>query len=151
PKVLDKTLGRLHSINTMIDKSRATVDIFNNLNAGFFVSDYFFQVENDAIVTVTLINLSEKSLPCLPNIETGCQIFLSYHWKSNTDDSCSMWDGVRTELPCDIKAHSASVIDMKITSPKKSGSYTLQFDMVLEGSIWYSHVNGLLATKLVNL
>ncbi len=67
------------------------------------------------------------------------RVALSYHWRR--DGEITVFDGVRTQLPRDVKAGEVVETDMRVLAPDEPGSYELLFDPVRESVSWFSQRN----------
>ncbi len=68
----------------------------------------------------------------LPSDSTNA-LFVSYHWVKG--EEMIVWDGHRTPLEVDIVDTYAQTID--VSSPERTGHYTLVVDIVAEGRGWF--------------
>jgi len=62
---------------------------------------------------------------------------LSYHW-FDADGHTVMWDGARAVLLHDVPPGEAATLVVDLRAPGTRGSYVLAWDMVKEGSGWFS-------------
>jgi hypothetical protein len=86
-----------------------------------------------ATVEVTVTNTGLASWPA-----TGEQaVRLSYHW-FGADGSVAQWDGTRAVLHHDVAPGDAVTLVVDLHAPAREGSYVLAWDMVREGSGWFS-------------
>jgi hypothetical protein len=63
------------------------------------------------------------------------QISLSYHWYKN--DQIFIYNGLRTQLPCDVLPYQEVQVNAMVKPPYLSGEYVLEFDMVQDGVSWF--------------
>src|SRR6185503_11698890 len=86
-----------------------------------------------ATVEVTVTNTGLGSWAA-----TGEQaVHLSYHW-FGADGSVAQWDGTRAVLHHDVAPGDAVTLVVDLHAPASDGSYVLVWDMVREGSGWFS-------------
>lgn len=82
---------------------------------------------------VTLTNASVRTWEAI-----GPQRFaLSYHLHRD-DGTLLAFDGPRTDLPGDVQAGAAIRLQGVVAAPKAPGEYLLVWDMVQEGTTWFS-------------
>ena len=86
-----------------------------------------------ATVEVSVTNTGLASWPA-----TGDQaVHLSYHWFA-ADGSTAQWDGTRAVLAHDVAPGDDATLVVDLRAPAREGSYVLAWDMVKEGSGWFS-------------
>jgi len=86
-----------------------------------------------ATVEVSVTNTGLASWPA-----TGEQaVHLSYHWFA-ADGSTAQWDGTRAVLEHDVAPGDEATLRIDLQAPARNGSYVLAWDMVKEGSGWFS-------------
>jgi hypothetical protein len=61
---------------------------------------------------------------------------LSYHWYDL--ERRLLADGPRTELPRDVRSGESVLLDALVRAPMQEGRYLLAWDMVHEGTTWFS-------------
>jgi hypothetical protein len=61
---------------------------------------------------------------------------IAYHWERN--GKIWIWDGARTELPHALRPGEASNVQVRVDAPAEPGTYTLAWDLVVEGFAWFS-------------
>jgi subtilisin family serine protease len=82
---------------------------------------------------VTLTNTSPGAWPA-----TGTSaVKLGYHWL-DANGNVVVWEGLRTPLPLDVLPGTTTVVSANVMAPPARGSYTLRFDLLREGSTWFS-------------
>lgn len=64
-------------------------------------------------------------------------VTLSYHWQ-DANRAYSVFDGLRTALPHDLRPGETETIASVIRTPSAPGSYVLVWDMVREGTRWFA-------------
>jgi hypothetical protein len=64
------------------------------------------------------------------------RVELGNHWLDKKGSVLALDDG-RTELPHDLKPGEEVKLRLKVSAPKTSGDYTLEFDMVHEDITWF--------------
>ena len=64
-------------------------------------------------------------------------VHLSYHWFA-ADGSTVQWDGTRTVLQRDVAPGDVANLVVDLRAPGTDGSYILAWDMVKEGSGWFT-------------
>jgi hypothetical protein len=68
-------------------------------------------------------------------------VHLSYHWLDRKRQPV-VYDGLRTQLPGDLKPGESVTLKVAIRSPDKPGEYVLQMTLVQEGVAWFSDQGG---------
>jgi len=68
------------------------------------------------------------------------RINLGTHWINRDTGEVVIWDGPRGLLPFDVAHNENAIVEINLTAPEKPGRYILQYDMVHEGSTWFSQV-----------
>ncbi len=82
-------------------------------------------------VPVTITNTG--SLPWL----AGMQINLAYHiWTAA--GATVVWDGLRTTLPSNVNGGQSVTVNATVKAPATAGTYRIGFDLVQEGTTWFS-------------
>lgn len=121
--------GPYENVNT--DYNLAEVEAMKNyLSILPATSDTLLRVpaNSRSWVDVSIENTYYKTLPsAFENY-----LFVATHWYSA--DTMYQWDGIRTPLEIDIigKHHQQILLE----TPKESGIYEVQFDLVKEGAYW---------------
>jgi len=64
-------------------------------------------------------------------------VHLSYHW-FDAQGNTVMWDGARAVLQHDVAPGDMATLVVDLRAPATHGSYVLAWDMVKEGSGWFS-------------
>lgn len=85
-------------------------------------------------VLIKVKNMSPVVWPCKSN-DGRYQINLSYHWYKN--DENFIFEGLRTQLPCDAQPYEEILVNAVVKPPYLSGEYVLEFDMVQDGVSWF--------------
>lgn len=62
---------------------------------------------------------------------------LGYHWY-DANGNTVLWDGARAALPADVSAGQAATLTVNVRAPQTNGTYTLAWDLVQEGTGWFS-------------
>jgi len=65
---------------------------------------------------------------------------IAYHW-FDADGRIVEWDGVRTPLIEPVRPGESRIIEATLEAPRRSGIYSLQWDVVQEGELWVSEVD----------
>jgi hypothetical protein len=90
----------------------------------------------NATVNVPLSITNTGSMAWLP----GMQLNLAYHiWSAS--GAAVVWDGVRTALPAAVQPGQSLTLTASVKAPAAAGTYTLGFDLVQEGTTWFSGQN----------
>ena len=80
---------------------------------------------------------------------TGEQaVHLSYHWFDSSGNT-AQWDGTRAVLEHDVAPGDAATLVVDLRAPGTDGSYVLAWDMVKEGSGWFSASSTAMKTQPV--
>src|SRR5437870_528236 len=66
-------------------------------------------------------------------------VHLGYHWFDMSSNAV-VWDGVRTALPHDVAPGEEVAFTVDMRAPQGEGAYALAWDMVQEGTAWFSRV-----------
>src|SRR5205823_10806458 len=62
---------------------------------------------------------------------------LGYHWFDMSSQAV-VWDGARTALPHDVAPGESLTLTVDMRAPQAEGTYALAWDMVQEGTGWFS-------------
>jgi SpoIID/LytB domain protein len=62
---------------------------------------------------------------------------LGYHWY-DANGKTVLWDGGRAALSSDVASGQATTVNVSVRAPQSNGTYTLAWDMVQEGTGWFS-------------
>jgi len=62
---------------------------------------------------------------------------LGYHWY-DADGNTILWDGARDALSSDVASGQATTLNVSVRAPQNNGTYTLAWDLVQEGTGWFS-------------
>ena len=62
---------------------------------------------------------------------------LGYHWFDMSSHAV-VWDGARTALPHDVAPGESLTLTVDMRAPQAEGTYALAWDMVQEGTGWFS-------------
>ena len=92
-------------------------------------------------VEVTVRNVSPNTWPSKANPRGMNVVHLSYHWLDRKRQPV-VYDGLRTQLPGDLKPGESVTLKVAIRSPDKPGEYVLQMTLVQEGVAWFSDQGG---------
>lgn len=60
---------------------------------------------------------------------------LSYHWHKIKKEDL-IYNGLRTELPCDLNPGEEIDMKVKVQAPLEPGKYIPEFDLVVENINW---------------
>src|SRR5438309_6987688 len=66
-------------------------------------------------------------------------VHLGYHW-FDMGSNAVVWDGARTALPHDVAPGEEVAFTVDMRAPQGEGAYALAWDMVQEGTAWFSRV-----------
>lgn len=89
-----------------------------------------------ATLTVPVTIANTGSMAWLP----GMNVNLAYHlWTSG--GATFVWDGLRTTLPSAVNPGQSLTVNATVKTPATAGTYTLGFDLVQEGTTWFSGQN----------
>lgn len=72
------------------------------------------------------------------NISGTWPEYLSYHWYDSSGTNVVIWDGLRSSLGFGLGPAQSTQIQAKVVAPFNPGVYTLKWDMVSEGFLWFS-------------
>lgn len=61
---------------------------------------------------------------------------VSYHWL-NSNGEVVIFDGLRTQLPCDVEAQHTVMVPLQVRTPDERGNFLLQISLVQEGVAWF--------------
>src|SRR5205814_2030153 len=64
-------------------------------------------------------------------------VALSYH-VYDASGALLAWDGLRTALVSDVAPGASAVVDMAFAAPTRTGTYTVETDLVRDGVGWFS-------------
>ncbi len=79
---------------------------------------------------------------------------VSYHWRSGAcpGGSVAVWDGRRAALSADVPpGGSVSTLAIGVLAPSTTGTYCLAYDLVQEGSVWFSLIGNPTLPVTVNV
>ena len=62
---------------------------------------------------------------------------LGYHWY-DADGKTVLWDGARAALSDDVASGQTTTLSVNVRAPQTNGAYELAWDLVQEGSGWFS-------------
>ena len=62
---------------------------------------------------------------------------LGYHWY-DANGNTVLWDGGRAALSSDVASGQATTLNVSVRAPQSNGTYTLAWDLVQEGTGWFS-------------
>ncbi|MDP9245986.1 MAG: S8 family serine peptidase, partial [Chloroflexota bacterium] len=115
--------------------ANATIGVTSGLAAGYApaAGSQSTLVLGSNAVPVTVSNTGTAVWPAAGTTP----VHLSYHWIGSAGEIV-VWDGARANLPTDLAPGQTAVVTMNVTSPAKTGSYTLRLDLVQEGVAWFS-------------
>ena len=65
-------------------------------------------------------------------------VALSYHWVDPKTDGIVERDGFRTLFPADLGRGGVAIVVAKVRAPTRPGRYVLWWDLVQEGTTWFS-------------
>ena len=65
-------------------------------------------------------------------------ILLSYHWRPAEGEGFVSFEGDRTAFGSPIAPGSTVTLDARVRAPEQPGRYRLEWDLVLEGHLWFS-------------
>jgi hypothetical protein len=95
-------------------------------------------------INVTFQNTGARTWP-------AANVRLSYHWASDVTQRMVVWNGGRATLPSDVPPGQTVTVPIQVTAPIYPTRYQLQFDLVWEGSFWFSERGTDVWTKIVNV
>jgi hypothetical protein len=75
-------------------------------------------------------------------------VHLAYHWLDERGNTV-LWDGARAVLERDIAPDETTTLVVSVRAPEADGSYVLAWDMVQEGSGWFSGSSTAMKTEPV--
>src|SRR5439155_1228253 len=86
-----------------------------------------------------------SSIDVMVNNDTGATwtaagahpVKLGYHWFDMSSQAV-VWDGARTALPHDVAPGESLTLTVDMRAPQVEGTYALAWDMVQEGTGWFS-------------
>ena len=84
-------------------------------------------------VPITITNTGRRIFPATD----PTPVRLSYHWLDGSGATV-VWDGLRTALPADLKPGQSVQLRATVSAPPNVGQFTLRFDLVEEGIVWFS-------------
>lgn len=82
--------------------------------------------------------------------EDDNRILVSYHWL-NKEGKPVVWEGTRTQLPCDVKPGQSVIVSAGLSAPPKPGEYLLQWDLVRGKDDWLSKRGVIAEPKLATI
>ncbi|HYT75770.1 MAG TPA: SpoIID/LytB domain-containing protein [Vicinamibacterales bacterium] len=62
---------------------------------------------------------------------------LGYHWY-DANGNAVLWDGTRAALSDDVSAGQTTTLEVSVRAPQTNGTYTIAWDLVQEGTGWFS-------------
>ncbi|KLU59399.1 hypothetical protein CEB3_c43850 [Peptococcaceae bacterium CEB3] len=92
----------------------------------------------DFQIPVTIGNSGAVTLPCASGTGGKYQVNFSYHWVS-PKGKMVVFDGLRTNLPGDLRPNQTVKINAQFQAPRVPGKYILKFDLVQEDAFWFSN------------
>ena len=99
--------------------------------------------------TVVTVEVSVTNISLLSWPASGEQaVHLAYHWFDATGKTV-VWDGTRAILGRDIAPGETTALVVNVRAPEADGSYVLAWDMVREGSGWFSASSTAMKTEPV--
>jgi hypothetical protein len=87
-------------------------------------------------LAVRIMNRGELAWPSLAG-DPFTPVRISYHWMDNAA-KVVIHDGLRTELPRDLKPGESFVAGVSVLSPPTPGTYTLIIDLLREDVTWFA-------------
>src|SRR5438046_9479793 len=74
----------------------------------------------------------------LPWPASGDQpVRLGYHWY-DANGNAVLWDGTGAALSDDVSAGQTTTLEVSVRAPQTNGTYTIAWDLVQEGTGWFS-------------
>jgi FkbM family methyltransferase len=134
-----ESLPFFHDIKKLLGKSRYWDGGLSEMDLLISARDINSLPGVGLSVPVVVSNFGLMSIPSLPQLSAGKQIYLSYHIKSLND--YLLWDGIRTSLNEDIQPNQSVVLQMNFVAPSMPGIYYVEIDLVVEGEAWFSSVS----------
>jgi O-Antigen ligase len=65
-------------------------------------------------------------------------ILLSYHWLPSDGAGFVAFEGMRTSFRSPVAPGAAVTMDVRVRAPRQPGRYRIEWDVVQEGSLWFS-------------
>ena len=62
---------------------------------------------------------------------------LGYHW-FDANGNTVLWDGARAALSSDVPSGESATVNVRVRAPSANGTYTLAWDLVQDGTSWFS-------------
>lgn len=136
PRPIDRVEG-LHPMDVLLARTRAYDNLMDDLNLVGGARPYTCKAGQNIKVPVVVANMGGRTVPCNPDLASGRQLLVSYHWLDMKGDVV-IWDGLRTHLHEDIEPRGAAVVDLVVEAPQMPGTYQLDIDCVVEHVGWLS-------------
>jgi O-antigen ligase len=73
-------------------------------------------------------------------------LFLSYHWLTASGDRFVTFEGERTPFSERVLPDTTTTVPVRVRAPRQAGSYSLEWDLVQEGRLWFSTEPGAVRT-----
>ena len=103
------------------------------------------KISEQVVLPISIYNNGVASIPSQPKSDGGFKVNATYHWlKANGE--LAVWDGIRTDLPSDIKRGKSIDVGLVIRAPQEPGKYLLVIDLVQEGALWFADTGSQTAT-----
>jgi hypothetical protein len=65
-------------------------------------------------------------------------MLLSYHWRPASGSGFIAFEGERTAFPEPVLPDTSATVGIRVRAPRQPGRYRLEWDVVQEGSLWFS-------------
>ena len=103
------------------------------------------KINEQVVLPISIYNNGVASIPSQSKPDGGFKVNATYHWlKANGE--LAVWDGIRTDLPADIKRGKSIDVALVIKAPQEPGKYLLVIDLVQEGALWFADTGSQTAT-----
>ena len=73
-------------------------------------------------------------------------MLLAYHWLTADGDRFVAFEGERTPFAAPVLPDATVPVDVQVRAPRQPGRYRLEWDLVLEGQLWFSTEPGAVRT-----
>jgi hypothetical protein len=96
------------------------------------------QPDSTNLVEVTVINKGRVTW----EHDAAPPFHVSYHWFDDTATRVVHYDGLRTKLTAPVSPGESARIPLQVRAPARPGQYTIGWDVVQEGRLWFSTESG---------
>ncbi|OIR10715.1 hypothetical protein GALL_74850 [mine drainage metagenome] len=95
------------------------------------------KINEQVVLPISIFNNGVESIPSQSKSGRWLKVYATYHWLKASGET-AVWDGIRTELPADIKRGKSIDVALIVKAPSEPGKYSLVIDLVQEGVQWFA-------------